>query len=68
MKSIDIKLSEEEFQNIYQAYQTLQNFLEKILPTNELYHTEFIHGIQEALHEVNIGEIKEVNTFEDFIA
>lgn len=68
MKNINIKISEEELQNICQSYQVLQNFLEKILSPNELYHTEFIHGIQEALHEIHTDQITEVNTFEDFIA
>ena len=60
-------MSEEEFQNIYQAYQILQDFLEKFLSPNELYHKEFVHGIQEALHEVNTGQVTQINSFEDFI-
>lgn len=67
MKNIDIKLSEEEFANVYQAYQTLQIFLEKVLSLNEVYNTEFIHGIQESLHEVNSGKTQEVTNFENFI-
>lgn len=67
MKSIDIKLSEEEFANVYQAYQTLQIFLEKVLSPNEVYNTEFIQGIQESLHEVNSGKTQAVTNFENFI-
>jgi hypothetical protein len=42
--------------------------MEKILSPNELYQTEFLQGIQEAIHDVQSGRIKEVGTFEDFIA
>jgi hypothetical protein len=47
---------------------TLQLFMKKILSPNELYQTEFLQGIQEAIHDVQSGRIKEVSTFEDFIA
>ena len=68
MRNITIEMSEEELKHVLQAYQTLQLFMEKILSPNELYQTEFLQGIQEAIHDVQSGRIKEVSTFEDFIA
>ncbi|MEI6260189.1 MAG: hypothetical protein WCR46_09805 [Deltaproteobacteria bacterium] len=68
MRNITIEMSGEELKHVLQAYQTLQLFMEKILSPNELYQTEFLQGIQEAIHDVQSGRIKEVSTFEDFIA
>ncbi|MFH1075443.1 MAG: hypothetical protein V1753_01155 [Pseudomonadota bacterium] len=68
MGNIAIEMSEDELQHVWQAYQTLQRFMEKILSPNELYHTEFLQGLQEAIGDVHNRQIKEVTTFEDFIA
>ena len=68
MKNIAVEISEEELQNVGQAYQTLQRFFEKILSPNELYQTKFLQGLQEAIHEVHTGQAKEVTTFEEFLA
>ena len=68
MKNIAIDISEEELQRVWQAYQTLQLFMEKILSPNELYHTKFLEGLHDAVAEAHNGQIKEVTTFKDFIA
>jgi hypothetical protein len=68
MRNIAIDISEEELQRVWQAYQTLQLFMEKILSPNELYHATFLQGLQEAIADVHNGQITEVTTFEDFIA
>ena len=68
MKNIAIDISEEELQHVWQAYQTLQLFMEKILSPNELYQTKFLQGLQVAVADVQNNQIKEVTTFEDFIA
>jgi hypothetical protein len=68
MRNIAIDISEEELQHVWQAYQTLQLFMEKILSPNELYQTKFLQGLQEAVADVQNDQITEVTTFEDFIA
>ncbi|MEI7696234.1 MAG: hypothetical protein WCI64_11405 [Chlorobium sp.] len=68
MRNIAIDISEEELQHVCQAYQTLQLFMEKILSPNELYQTKFLQGLHEAVADVQNEQIKEVTTFEDFIA
>lgn len=66
MKTLSIRISEEEFQGVLQAYQTLQTFLEKIVSPNELYQTAFLTGLQEAQQDIKAGRIEEVASFEDF--
>jgi len=68
MRNIVIDISEKELQRVCQAYQTLQLFMEKILPPNELYHTKCVQGLQESIADVHNGQIKEVKTFEDFVS
>lgn len=67
MKDITIRLSEEEFQGVIQAYQTLQTFLEKVISPNELYQTKFLPGLHEALDDVKAGRFQEVRSLEDFV-
>jgi hypothetical protein len=67
MQNIAIEISTEELRNVWQAYHTLERFLEKFLSPNELYQTEFLQGLQESLNEVQSGEVTEVQSFADFI-
>jgi hypothetical protein len=67
MAEITIQISEEELKGVMQAYQTLQNFLEKITSPNELYRAEFLEGLQEAQTQVQKGKMSEVKNFADFI-
>ena len=54
MSEITVQLSESELKKVVQAYQTLQNFLEKIISPNELYTNEFLEGLREAKAEVEL--------------
>jgi hypothetical protein len=67
MAEITIQISEEELKNVVEAYQTLQNFLEKITSPNELYRAEFLEGLREARAEAENGKLSEVKNFADFI-
>lgn len=50
-----------------QAHKKLTEFLEKVIPTNELYLQEFLNGLQIAEDEVRTNQFDEVKTFNDFI-
>lgn len=67
MKTISVQITEEELKGVIQAYQTLQAFLEKIASANELYHSEFLEGLNEALADVKSGRFEEVNSFDSFV-
>ena len=67
MANITIQISEEEFTGVLQAYHTLQAFLEKIAPVNELYQAAFLNGLKEAQDDVEVGRLEEVKSFEDFV-
>lgn len=67
MKTVTIEMTEEDIKGVFQAYQTLQAFLEKITSKQELYQSEFLDGLEEALADVKAGRIEEVNSFEAFI-
>lgn len=66
MAEITIQISEEELKGVVEAYQTLQNFLEKIASPNELYRAEFLEGLREAEAEAENGQTSEVKNFADF--
>ena len=67
MAEITIQISEEELKGVVEAYQTLQNFLEKITSPNELYRAEFLEGLRQAQAEAENGQTSEVKNFADFI-
>ncbi|HXG83029.1 MAG TPA: hypothetical protein VNI84_03285 [Pyrinomonadaceae bacterium] len=67
MANITIQITEEELKGVMQAYQTLQNFLEKIASPNELYRTEFLEGLREAQAEAQKRQTSEVKNFADFV-
>lgn len=67
MKSITLQISEEELLEVISAYQTLQNFLEKIVSPNEIYQSKFLDGLQQAQAEVQNKEFVEVKSFADFV-
>lgn len=67
MKTVTVKMTEEEIKGVLQAYQILQSFLEKITSKQELYQSEFLNGLEEALADVKSGRIEEVNSFEKFV-
>ncbi len=66
MKTVTIKMTEEDIKSVLQAYHTLQSFLEKFTSKQELYQSEFLDGLEEALADVKSGRLEEVNSFESF--
>ncbi|CAN2040718.1 conserved hypothetical protein [Candidatus Magnetomoraceae bacterium gMMP-15] len=66
-ETMTIKISKEELKNVIQAYQILQVFLQKFISKNELYHLEFIQGLEESLSDVEAWNVKKVDSFKDFI-
>ncbi len=67
MPNVRIEISEEEFARVLEAYKTLQTFMEKIVSPNELYQAEFLEGLEDALTEVEIGDMDEVSSYQDFV-
>lgn len=67
MKNITLEISEQELSEVFSAYKTLQNFLEKILSPNEIYQSEFLDGLLEAQADVKNEEFSEVKSFADFV-
>jgi hypothetical protein len=67
MPNVRIEISEEEFARVLEAYKTLQTFMEKIVSPNELYQAEFLEGLEDALTQVETGDMDEVNSYEDFV-
>jgi len=67
MKTITIEISEEEFKGLLQAYRKIQSFLEKFASPEELYRSEFLEGLEEALDDVKHERLEEVDSFEAFI-
>ncbi len=67
MPNVRIEISEEEFTRVLEAYKTLQTFMEKIVSPNELYQTEFLEGLEDALTQAETGDMDEVNSYEDFV-
>ena len=67
MPNVRIEISEEEFAKVLEAYKTLQTFMEKIVSPNELYQAEFLEGLEDALTQVETGDIDEVTSYEDFV-
>ncbi len=68
MKNINIQLSPDELTEVLQAYRIIRDFLEKFISPNELYHEEFLKGLQESQSEVETGQFKEVSDFDSFIS
>ena len=67
MKTVTIKMTEDEIKSVLHAYHTLQSFIEKITSKQELYQPDFLEGLEEALADVKSGRIEEVNSFESFV-
>ncbi|MBI5325816.1 MAG: hypothetical protein HZB41_11195 [Ignavibacteriae bacterium] len=60
-------LSETEILELVHAYQTIQKFLEKFLPLEQLYTSEFINSINDAMVDLDHKNYVEVNSFDDFV-
>ena len=68
MQNFTLEISEDELREVTQAYQILQRFLAKMISPNELYHAEFLKGLEEAQAEVADNELIEVNDFAGFVS
>ncbi len=68
MKNITVSFTEDELQSFCQAYLVLQHFVEKILPTEEIFNQEFLEGMREAVQDIRTGRTREVHSFDDFVA
>jgi hypothetical protein len=68
MENITVELTTQEFMELLQAHKKLIEFLEKVIPTNELYLQEFLNGLQIAEDEVRTNQFDEVKTFNDFVS
>lgn len=68
MSTISIKLSEEQLSKVIEAYKTIQEFLASALSPNELYQKEFISGLYESDRDIQMGNIKQVDSFDGFIS
>jgi hypothetical protein len=66
MNTITVSFTEDELQSFCQAYLVLQNFVEKVLPAEELYDQEFLEGMREAAQDIRTGQTMEVHSFDDF--
>ena len=60
-------LNESEMVEVVKAYQTIQRFIEKFIPLEQIYTSEFINSINDAMHELENKNYVEVNSFDDFV-
>ena len=67
MSNLTLEFSEEEIQEVTNAYRVLQKFLDKIISPNELYTEEFLKGLSEAEEQVVTKEFTEVKDLAGFI-
>ena len=67
MKNVTLEVSEQELRSVYEATQTLQGFLGKIISPNDLYKHNFLRGLHEAVNEMQSHNVNEVKTFDEFI-
>lgn len=68
MKNVIIELSTQEFIELLQAHKKMTEFLERVVPLNELYLQEFLNDLKIAEDEVKANQFEEVKTFNDFIS
>src|SRR5688500_423464 len=67
MSNVTLEFSEEEIQEVTNAYRVLQKFLDKIISPNELYTEEFLKGLSEAEEQIVTKEFTEVKDLAGFI-
>ncbi|MBI4811285.1 MAG: hypothetical protein HY800_07600 [Ignavibacteriales bacterium] len=68
MSTIAVTLTEEQLNKVIEAYHTIQVFLSKALSPNELYNSEFLNGLRASKENIRRGDVKEVDSFSDFIS
>lgn len=64
---IEITMSKEKLKEMVRAYEVLGDFLNQILPKDVLYKKNFLHGLDEALKQVETGQSRKIQTFDEFI-
>ena len=67
-KQTKYAIPEEKIKEVLKAYQLIGKFLEEILPRELLYKDQFRVGLDEALKEVESGETRKVQSFDEFIS
>jgi hypothetical protein len=68
MDQVSISISKDELQEVVKAYNTIQNFLVKILPKSEIYQSEFIDSMNNAIEDIDNNNITEIKSYDEFIA
>ncbi len=66
-ENFSVSFTEEELQSFFQAYRVLENFVEKILPAEEIYDQNFLKGLREAVQEIRTGQTRG-HSLDDFIS
>ncbi|MFQ5641484.1 MAG: hypothetical protein ACE5IR_26200 [bacterium] len=64
---IEITLTKDKLREIIHAYKFLGDFLEYVLPKEEIYKANFLHGLENALKDVKAGQTKEIASFDEFV-
>jgi len=64
---IEITLTKDKLRDIIHAYKVLGDFLEFVLPKEEIYKANFLYGLENALKDVKTGQTKEVTSFDEFV-
>lgn len=64
---IEITLSKDKISEIVKAYRVLGDFLETVLPREELYKRNFRRGLESAIKEVESGQSQNIQSFDEFI-
>jgi hypothetical protein len=64
---IESTLTKGKFREILNAYKVLDDFLDSVLPKEDIYKTPFLRGVETALKEVESGQTKKVKSFDEFI-
>ncbi|MFQ5632300.1 MAG: hypothetical protein ACE5I1_26315 [bacterium] len=65
---IEITLSRDKLSEIVRAYNILGDFLNHVIPKELLYKNAFLQGLDDALKEVESGNVQKVASFDEFIA
>lgn len=65
---IEITLSKDKLREILPTYKVLGDFLESVLPKEQIYKADFLRGLENALQEVKTCRTRKVTSFDEFVA
>jgi len=68
MEQVSVNISKEELQEVINAYNIIQNFLVKMINKEEIYTQGFLKDINIAVEDIENLNIKEVSSYDEFIA